>query len=379
MAVISFPDSLGISRMRLELRQAGSVNDGPFGMQFNKTGSPRWVASIEGALNSQSESGDWKSLLLKLRGPTNQLAFHDVARPVPLGTLRGTLSFAVGAAVGDTSIQITSANDNLISQPEDFIHAAWTKSNVTVTSNAIAAPDGTLTADKLIGASGTSNRYAAGNAYTATNTPFVGYVFAKPGEYGRFRLNLTNFATDSRGVTFDVSTGTILSTDSNGADYTGISGAIELEDDGWYRCSIKATKGSVNSTTRLAIDPKNNAGASTGDGVSGMYFWGAKLQLGSTLTDYGYGKTLVKGDYLGFGSGLTQQVVMVTEDATSIGQGNITVSIEPPLRNDFSAGSAITWDRPKVLYRNQEMATGWDYESVFASGFNLNLIEDPRP
>ena len=46
---------------------------------------------------------------------------------------------------------------NLLTYSDDFSNAAWTKTNATVTANAVAAPDGTTTADTLTasGANGT--------------------------------------------------------------------------------------------------------------------------------------------------------------------------------------------------------------------------------
>jgi hypothetical protein len=90
-------------------------------------------------------------------------------------------------------------------------------------------------------------------------------------------------------------------------------------------------------------------------------------------------KTLVRGDWLGLGSGTTQQVVMVVADAVANASGVITAAIEPPLRNAFASGAAVTWDKPKALFRRQSASAGWDYESTFASGFALNLLEDWRP
>ena len=89
--------------------------------------------------------------------------------------------------------------------------------------------------------------------------------------------------------------------------------------------------------------------------------------------------TLVSGDYLGFGSGLTQQVVMVVANATADGSGNITVTIEPPLRNAFVAGSAVTWNYPCALFRRKDTKTQWDYDSTMVSGMMLDLLEDVRP
>lgn len=89
-------------------------------------------------------------------------------------------------------------------------------------------------------------------------------------------------------------------------------------------------------------------------------------------------KTLLAGDQIGLGSGTTQQVVMVVADATSNGSGIISVTVEPPLRNAFAAGAAVTWDKPKALFRRNSSAVKWDYSRSFASGFGLELIEDWR-
>jgi len=99
-------------------------------------------------------------------------------------------------------------------------------------------------------------------------------------------------------------------------------------------------------------------------------------------------KTLLQGDLLGIGDGLTQQVVMVMEDAVSDGSGIILITIEPPLRNAFTGrtgsppagGEAVTWDKPKALFRRQESKSNWDYGgAALVGGFRLDLLEDVRP
>lgn len=39
---------------------------------------------------------------------------------------------------------------NLLTYPDQFDNAYWSKTRATITANTIAAPDGTLTADKLV-------------------------------------------------------------------------------------------------------------------------------------------------------------------------------------------------------------------------------------
>lgn len=90
-------------------------------------------------------------------------------------------------------------------------------------------------------------------------------------------------------------------------------------------------------------------------------------------------KTLKAGDLLGLGAGVTQQVVMVMADATANGSGVISVTTEPPLRNARLIAATVTWDKPKALFRRKQSTASWDYENIVASGFGLELIEDPRP
>jgi len=100
-----------------------------------------------------------------------------------------------------------------------------------------------------------------------------------------------------------------------------------------------------------------------------------------TVTASGQGgRTLLAGDYLGVGSGLTQQVVMLTADAVANGSGVIAVSFEPPLRNALAAGAVITWDRPKALFRRTDSKAAWEHSpGGIVKPMTLSLIEDWRP
>ena len=91
------------------------------------------------------------------------------------------------------------------------------------------------------------------------------------------------------------------------------------------------------------------------------------------------GKTLLAGDYLGVGAGLTQQVVMVVADATASGAGVVSVVTEPALRNAFASGAGVTWYRPCALFRRKDSTSKWDYEPGVIKGMSLDLIEDWRP
>lgn len=89
--------------------------------------------------------------------------------------------------------------------------------------------------------------------------------------------------------------------------------------------------------------------------------------------------TLQEGDMIGIGSGLTQQVLMVTGATyTADNVGDLGINFEPPLRNTFASGTAVVWDRPKALFRSQSSDFGWSYETAVVGGISLTFIEDPR-
>jgi hypothetical protein len=91
------------------------------------------------------------------------------------------------------------------------------------------------------------------------------------------------------------------------------------------------------------------------------------------------GKTLLTGDHLGFGVSTTQQVVKVLSPATADVNGNITVEVESFLRNAFINGAAITWDKPKALFRRIASATNMEHARAGVDGLALDLIEDWNP
>lgn len=204
MAVITMPDTLYMSSMSWRQKRNELITRSTFGAQTVEVAAPLWVVDIAIDRLPDADSGEWKSLIMRLEGQVNQLEVWDKMRPAPVGTMRGTMVLDSDAAQG---------------------------------------------------------------------------------------------------------------------------------------------------ATQLVID----------GGVGEA------------------GETLKQGDMLGLGSGTTQQVMMVTADATANGSGVITVDIQPPLRNAFSAGASVTWDKPKALFRRTNAESGWDYSGTYASGFSLALIEDWRP
>jgi len=207
---------------------------------------------------------------------------------------RITFSRTTNATVTGSNGLIQYAPMNLLTFSEQFDNAAWTKSAITITANAAVAPNGAITADKVIPTAALLF-HEIWNGFTSTaGVTYAGSYFVKAGEY-RFVQLLGPSAVFTEYANFDL---------QNGTRTAGTSGfgSIESIGNGWHRISIASSAISASSTARwsLAIVQSGasvRAESFTGDGTSGIYIWGAQLELGSTATTYN--PTTVK-NLLGF-------------------------------------------------------------------------------
>ena len=164
---------------------------------------------------------------------------------------------------------------NLIPYSEDFSNAAWSKALLTISSNATTSPDGTVNADKLIPTVSTGNHYIDDTVVSGVNT--CSFFAKKAGLDGI--LIYTNGANSGR--LFDLNLGTI----GSAVGFTPTDSIIEDYGNGWYKCSITVNmSGITNIRAYAAID--GTTFTLTGNGVDGIYLWGADVQAGSYPTSY---------------------------------------------------------------------------------------------
>jgi hypothetical protein len=192
-------------------------------------------------------------------------------------------------SVNSLGLLVEESRSNLITYSEQFDNAAWSKFNAGITTNtsATTAPDGTNSAEKLVENTASNVEHIAYVGRTASNETVTLSVFAKTAERSYVSLSLSNFLNAAARVDFNLSNGAIVSTGPTSADYTAISGATIAYPNGWYRCILTATKGTVNTTNNPSITLYNGSTTQyTGDGTSGVYIWGAQLEAGAFATSY---------------------------------------------------------------------------------------------
>ena len=187
-----------------------------------------------------------------------------------------------GSSVGAIAKQTLS---NLTLYSEQLDNAAWTKSDVTVTADSIAAPDGTTTADKLTAGATASAKYVYPTASFATITSGQDYrfsIYVKKGNENYFQWYYQG--TASEGINVDLSTGTVsLAT-------TGVlSSSVEALSGGWYRISYVVTATNTILYPTINLIKTATVAMGTGETTSGAeyyYVWGASVQLVSNPSDY---------------------------------------------------------------------------------------------
>ncbi len=160
---------------------------------------------------------------------------------------------------------------NLLTYSEDFADASWSKGDVTLQSNVIIAPDGTLTGDLLNDASvsfGSLNK-----SVSLTNSAYTFSVYIKSTIVAtNVRLDLYTAVGEQLFVIFNSATGAYVSGSAVLYSTTPVG-------NNWYRVSLSATG---SGTTFARIYPSGDSAGATG----GIYIWGAQLEAGAFPTSY---------------------------------------------------------------------------------------------
>jgi hypothetical protein len=178
---------------------------------------------------------------------------------------------------------------NLLTYTEQFDNAGWTKTGLlTVSANSFIAPDGTTTADTL-----TEDTSNGGHSVTQTLTKaasaqtYTASAFVRPNGRTVVRLRLNDSSNTNNATAEFTLTGSGTSASPTVAGtFTSASAAITSVGGGWYRLSVTATTGTETGLGAVLFLTNGSSAFYLGNGTSGVYIWGAQLELGSTATAY---------------------------------------------------------------------------------------------
>jgi hypothetical protein len=207
----------------------------------------------------------------------NEGILYDVIPNTTLGDMdvvRATTATRVNSA---GLIEVVPRN--LLTYSEQFQNVAWTIRNSTISANITIAPNGTLTADKLIEDVTTAEHWVFQSTTNTISSATIS-CYMKKGErnwgFIRTRTSVNDFY-----AWFNLDNGSI------GTVQSGITASIIDAGNGWYKCIVT----NPNPTTAanpsvIGISNSDNVFSYTGNGTSGIFIWGAQFEQGSTATEY---------------------------------------------------------------------------------------------
>lgn len=165
--------------------------------------------------------------------------------------------------------------------------AVLSVTNAVLHDNQILAPDGTFSAAKLVENVTTGNKEALRAIAVAATTTYTVSVFARAGERNTFRIGLdTGIFGSSTNAYFNLQNGTAFSV--SGGFFTS---RVETFPNGWYRCIASFTtvnSGNMNIYLTLATNDGGTSTSYSGDGTSGMFFWGLQAEQGTQCSSFIY-------------------------------------------------------------------------------------------
>ena len=189
---------------------------------------------------------------------------------------------------------LITARYNLLTKTEQLNDAAYQPDGITISANAIVAPDGALTADKMVEAATTGSHriFRTTGAAVTSGVQYTVSNYYSPAERSQVRLQyydgVTNVYPD-----FDLAAVSIIA--ANGA----VSPTITRDAvTGWIRVTFKCTAGAATTNIYSAILVGGSA-TYAGDITKGLYSWGFDLRPSVDATGLipGYQRINTASDY----------------------------------------------------------------------------------
>ena len=174
---------------------------------------------------------------------------------------------------------------NLVTFSEDFSQSYWSKTGTSISSDVIKSPDGTLNAYNLVENTSGGGHYivTASNISVSNSSAYSQSIFVK--QNGRTKIGFRDSQGSGKYASFNLTNGTLI-------EQNGDAFSINTLTNGWYRISVTMNaSGTLWKPTLYLLPDSYTTGSPqlstyTGDGVSGIYIWGAMLEQQAFSSSY---------------------------------------------------------------------------------------------
>ena len=191
----------------------------------------------------------------------------------------------VNGEIESLGLLVEEQRSNLITYSEDF--DTWTKpgtpAGASISQDVTISPDGSNTADKIV-ESNTTGGHGIWLGFTLPQTTTYTFsVFLKADERTWVDVRAYNSTNGNQFIAkIDLENGDFL-------ENTGGTVSLDPFSNGWWRFSGVCSFDNIYTQFFIAPIISNNDASDTsytGDGSSGIYVWGAQLEVGAFPTSY---------------------------------------------------------------------------------------------
>jgi len=236
---------------------------------------------------------------------TNNGLFRDnvesslhVANTLTIGV--GASLYGVSSGANATVTAITDATDgagkfttdgyrkfitsirNRVNYSEELDNNYWNDLRCGAIANQTLAPNGTLTAEKIVeDASDNSHLITLASSFLQNSTQYTTSVFLKAGSSDRNAALRLSTGGAFPAVKFNLQNGTIVSTHGD------LTSSIKDVGNGWYRVTMTGTtSGSGSHNVQLNMTDGSNVISYQGDITKHIFAWGFQVETAATATEY---------------------------------------------------------------------------------------------
>jgi hypothetical protein len=185
------------------------------------------------------------------------------------------------------SLLLEPQRTNTILRSQDLSNASWTKTNVTITQNAITSPIESFNSDAIVENSGTNTVFgfhaaSRPSGLTIGTTYSVSFFAKKITRDWCYFNDFNAFQTPQVLVFFNLATGTV------GTSPSGVlNPKMENYGNGWYRCSFQFVASSTLIDYRIASATSDNTVSYSGTiGQESISVTACQFEAGTYATSY---------------------------------------------------------------------------------------------
>ena len=263
----------------------------------------------------------------------------------------GTGDWSVGSWLNTSNPNI---NANFWPNPETALGVTA----IAIQSNVETAPNGTLTADKLV-PTNTNEPHFGGASFTAPASSFVVSFYAKKAGYNFITLGggSNDWNSWARAI-FDLNTGACKIVTSGYGVVSNPSMQDVFGDGSWWRCSV-----TVSGTGQVFYGPAptyNSNNTFLGDGTSGVFVWGVQVNLGTIAGTYTPGQTAIYNPRPGARIVSRSYSSGASIDLSIDGYGYLTATVNDGTNSRTVTTDAAyntgTWVKAEAIYKSGKLA-----------------------